>query len=111
MLFLYYARLPFSTRSLEYDRETNVGLIQFVDRRDAATLLPIRQRHVRPGAMICSDGWTAYNTLAQMGYGHEVIIHDDNFVDPATGVHINGLRLTGLRQNKKSKRSTAADCT
>ena len=104
MLFLHIARLPFFYKVFGiYDRETNVGLIQFVDRRDEATLLPIRQRHVLPGTMICSDGWAAYNTLAQLGYGHEVIIHDDNFVDPVTGVHINGVEAYWSREKQKIK--------
>ena len=74
-----------------------------MDRRDAATLLPIIQRHVLPGIMIYSDGWAAYDTLDQLGYGHRVVIHDDTFVDPVTGVHINGVEAYWLRTRQKIK--------
>ena len=86
-----------------YDRDTNVDIIQFMDRRDAATLLPMIQCHVRPGSMIYSDGWAAYNTLDQVGYGHHVVIHDDNVVDPVIGVHINGVEAYWSRAKQKIK--------
>ena len=86
-----------------YDRDTNVSILQVMDRRDAATLLPIIQRHVRPGSMIYSDGWAAYNKLDHLGYGHHVVIHDDKFVDPVTGVHINGDEAYWSRAKQKIK--------
>ena len=86
-----------------YDRETRVGYIEFVNNRDARTLLPIIQAHVHPGTIIYSDGWAAYNTLAQLGYGHEVVIHDQNFVDPVTGVHTNGVEAYWSRAKQKIK--------
>ena len=62
-----------------------------VHRRDTATLIPIIQEYVRPGSIIHSDGWLAYQVLAQLGYDHRVVVHADNFVDPITGVHTNGV--------------------
>ena len=86
-----------------YDRERKIGWIQFVDSRDAPTLLPIIQRYVRPGSMIYSDGWAAYNNLGNLGYGHEQVIHADNFVDPVTGVHTNGVEAYWSRAKQKIK--------
>ena len=65
--------------------------MQFVNNRDTATLLPIIQANVHPGTIIYSDGWAAYNTLAQLDYGHEVVIYDQHFVGPVTVVHTNGV--------------------
>ncbi|KII69043.1 hypothetical protein RF11_02398 [Thelohanellus kitauei] len=39
-------------------------------------------RSIRPHTRIISDGWKAYSKLEEYGYIHEVVIHDDNFVDP-----------------------------
>ena len=40
------------------------GYMEIVDRRDAATLIPIIERHVAPGSIIYSDQWRAYAQLA-----------------------------------------------
>ncbi|CAF4600595.1 unnamed protein product [Rotaria sp. Silwood2] len=41
-----------------------------VQRRDAATLIPIIWKHVYPGTTIWSDEWKAYSRL-QTGYGYD----------------------------------------
>lgn len=86
-----------------YDRQRRVGWIEFVESRDAPTLLPLIQRYVRPGTMIYSDGWAAYNNLPNIGYGHDRVIHADNFVDPVTGVHTNGVEAYWSRAKQKLK--------
>ncbi|XP_068696002.1 uncharacterized protein [Montipora foliosa] len=65
------------------------GYFQVVERRDAATLLPIIQRCLLPGTIVHSDDWAAYNRLIglQNVRAHEVVVHAHNFVDPRTGVH------------------------
>ena len=52
---------------------------------------------------IYSDGWQAYNNLPNIGYGHERVIHTDNFVDPVTGVHTNGVEAYWSRAKQKLK--------
>ncbi|KAF0986392.1 hypothetical protein HZS_7992 [Henneguya salminicola] len=37
---------------------------------------------IKRATKIISDGWNAYTQLNQYGYGHEVIIHSENFVHP-----------------------------
>ena len=46
--------------------DTQDGFLVFVPNREAATLLPIIQQHVRPGSIIHTDGWASYNGIAGM---------------------------------------------
>lgn len=64
-------------------------------------------QHVLPDTTIYSDGWAAYseinNILTENGfqaYNHGVVIHENNFVDPITGIHTNNAE--GLWSNAKS---------
>ena len=64
------------------------GFVQIVERRNAATLLPIIHQHIRPGTMVYSDEWRAYNQVGNLsGLEHRTVNHSLFFVDPVTGVH------------------------
>ena len=52
------------------------------ERRDAATLMPLILKYIRPGSIIVSDQWGAYNRVKDHGYTHYTINHSENFVDP-----------------------------
>ena len=63
--------------------------------RTRATLIPILDKYVKPGSIIYLDGFSAYwdleiYTEAASG-GHWAVIHDDNYVDPDSGVHTNNI--------------------
>ena len=60
-----------------------------VERRDAATLLPIIDRCLLPGSEIHTDDWGAYRRVARLRNvgAHQVVVHARHFVDPRTGVH------------------------
>ena len=67
-----------------------LGYMELVQKRDAATLLPIIQRHVAPGSVVHSDQWRAYSQVAALPpvTAHHTVNHSiNNFGDPVTGVH------------------------
>ncbi|KII69903.1 hypothetical protein RF11_15683 [Thelohanellus kitauei] len=55
---------------------------ELIDDRTETTFLEIIQRRIRPHTRIISDGWKAYSRFKEYGYLHEVLIHDDKFIDP-----------------------------
>ena len=62
-----------------------------VRRRDASTLLQIIRRHVRPGSIIHTDCWAAYNEICnQEGYqfAHRTVNHEESYV-ALDGTHTN----------------------
>ena len=64
------------------------GYIQLVPNRNRDTLFAIISRVVRPGTIIRSDQWRAYNTIeSNLGLAHETVNHSRHFVDPGTLVH------------------------
>lgn len=68
----------------------------WVKRRDKATLLPIIQRKCAPGSVIHSDEWPAYRCLNSLGFQHETVNHQENFVDPDSGAHTQGIERSWL---------------
>ena len=52
------------------DCNTKEGFLVPVPRRNAATLMPILTRYVRPGTTVVSDLWEAYNMIGAHGALH-----------------------------------------
>nr|CAH7719651.1 unnamed protein product [Callosobruchus chinensis]CAH7719653.1 unnamed protein product [Callosobruchus chinensis] len=48
-----------------------------VDKRDSATVIPIIDKHVKPGTTIHTDCWKAYDGLGDAGYVHHKVNHSD----------------------------------
>jgi len=46
-----------------YDSQTKKGIILFVAKKDAATLIPLIRAHVKAGSIIWTDQWKAYARL------------------------------------------------
>ena len=83
------------------ERLTGECFLVEVEHRDAATLLPLIQQYIRPGSVVYSDEWSAYNQLATVaGCNHQTVNHSLHFVDPNTGAH------TQVSQTGKSFLST-----
>ena len=83
----------------------SIGYMELVPRRDASTLLPIIQAHTRPGTIIYSDQWRAYNSVAQLPNvsTHSRVNHSLNFVDPVTGVHTQNVESYWNRVKRRFK--------
>ncbi|KII62876.1 hypothetical protein RF11_12237 [Thelohanellus kitauei] len=63
-----------------------------VEKRDAATLIPLIVSNVEPGSMIWSDQWAAYNQIQSLeaGLSHEKVNHSENFVS-ITGAYTQNI--------------------
>ena len=71
------------------DRTQHRAFVQFIEKRDFISIIPLITRHVRQGCTINTDGAKVYNSLNQMNYTHNTVIHKEYFVDPNSGVHSN----------------------
>ena len=83
-----------------------LGYMEVVQRRDAATLLPIIAAHTAPGTIIHSDKWAAYRQVQSLPTvaGHGVVNHSLHFVQPATGIHTQQIESYWCRVKTKLKR-------
>ena len=83
-----------------------LGAMEIVPRRDAATLPPIIQQHVRPGTKIWSDEWGAYRNVQQLSpvSQHDTVNHSIEFVNRVTGVHTQHIESYWNRVKTKFKR-------
>ena len=66
-----------------------LGYMEIVDRRNADTLLPIIQAHIRPETVIWSDKWPAYGRVSTLPgvAGHQTVNHTYHFKEPGSGTH------------------------
>lgn len=76
--------------ALERENPRNIFLVP-VPQRDTNTLLAIIKERIRPGSIIMSDCWRAYDCLQHEGYVHQAVNHSMNFVDPDTGAHTQNI--------------------
>jgi len=74
------------------DLQTGKFFLEMVPERSVARLTPVLQRHILPGSTVWTDCWHGYCQVAQQGYHHEVVNHNENFVDPTTGVHTDNVK-------------------
>ena len=74
------------------DQQQHKCHIEFVPKRDATTLETIIVKHVSPdtNSRIVSDGWSSYSKLKTLGYKHEIVIHEKEFVNE-DGFHTNSI--------------------
>ena len=50
------------------------------------------------------DGWAAYLGLTALGFQHEIVVHENHFVDPETLVHTNAVEAYWQRCKRRLKR-------
>ena len=72
--------------------QPSLGFMVLIASRDAATLLPLIQQHVRPGSIVWSDEWRAYRVqnLSNVTQ-HQTVNHSITFRNPTTGVHTQNI--------------------
>ena len=77
-----------------------------VANKDAQTLLPILQQHLRSGTVVHSDEWAAYRRVQHLPSvaQHQTVNHSLHFVNPATGVHTQHIESYWNRVKTKFKR-------
>ena len=90
------------------ERQSGRCLLQVVDNRNRGTLEAIISRWLLPGSHIISDGWAAYRHLDQLDGGifmHDVIVHENNFVDPVQPwLHTNTIEGKWMHAKRKLRR-------
>ena len=112
LMFLQYhrGRAPVSEKwvfgMVDTSHEPALGVMELVPSRDARTLLPIIQQHVRPGTIIWSDEWRAYRQVQSIPAvaQYQTVNHSVTFVDPTTGVHTQHIESYRNRVKAKFKR-------
>lgn len=74
---------------------TNLNALWFLCRIEILKHSSIIQSRIASGTRIISDGWRACSSLSSLGYTHDVIIHEENFVSPENStIHIQKIRST-----------------
>ena len=83
-----------------------LGYMEIVQRRDAATLLPIIQQHVAAGTVVHSDEWRAYHQVSQLPNvaNHSTVNHSITFVDPVSGTHTQNVESYWAKAKAKLKK-------
>ena len=90
---------------VDTSQQPALGFMQIVQRRDAATLLPIIQAHINPGTEIHSDQWAAYGNVGTLPgvAAHSTVNHSLEFV-AADGTHTQHVESYWNRVKGKLKR-------
>ena len=74
------------------DQASHKVYVELVAKRDKDTLEDLIIKHVEKTTelRIVSDGWAAYSKLQELGYKHETVVHEPEFVNE-DGYHTNSI--------------------
>jgi transposase-like protein len=76
--------------------------------RDVATLDDVIKKWVAPGSRVVTDGWRGYNNIANIDngiYAHDVVIHQENFVNPLNSdIHTQNVESMWNRMKRFMRR-------
>lgn len=74
---------------VELTEERRIFVVHVHD-RTAETILPLIQKHVKPGSIIHTDKFKSYFQITPLlGFQHSTVNHKKHFKDPITGVNTN----------------------
>ncbi|PIK45347.1 hypothetical protein BSL78_17768 [Apostichopus japonicus] len=91
-------RPPFLHSGREVEEGQNVMVP--VEKRDETTLLTLIKKWIRPGSIIHSNCWKAYDCLSKEGYTHLKVNHSVEFVNAETGACTNHIENEWLHAKK-----------
>ncbi|KAG0440486.1 hypothetical protein DMUE_1710 [Dictyocoela muelleri] len=68
--------------------------------RSRDQLMPLIINKIRPVTIIWSDEWWAYTSLRNLGYGHNTVNHQVNFINHSNGAHTQNVESLWNRLKK-----------
>ena len=90
------------------ERRTGLCFLQKVPDRRRETLENLIKQWILPGTLIISDGWASYANIENIDggiYQHEVILHQENFVDELyDDIHTQNIENLWMRMKMKIRR-------
>ena len=72
----------------ESNDKSKIFMVPVSDRK-TQTLENLIKKYIKPGSIIHSDCWKAYNNLDKLGYKHVTVNHSKQFKNPITGACTN----------------------
>ena len=87
-----------------YQSKEHVQFIR-VQNRTQETLKLVLNKYVQIGSYIWTDSFKSYNDYSIAGYVHQSVNHSENFLDPDTGAHTQGIEHSWLGAEVWYKRS------
>ena len=83
--------------------------MKVVHTRDAATLLPIIQKCVKPGTQTITDECrSSYQRLSTVGFTHQTVNHSLHFVNPTTDAYAQNIEGTWRLRLRESSNEVVA---
>ena len=76
-----------------------------VQNRTQETVKVVLNKYVEIGSHISTDSFKSYNDYSMSGCMHQSVNHSENFVDPDTGAHTQGIERAWLNAKGWYKRS------
>ena len=80
-----------------FQNQHNVRYCVMPDRK-ASTLNAAIKQHVQRDSVIHTDEWRGYCQLNANGFLHNIVNHSKHFIDPVTGVDIQGVERTWIEE-------------
>ncbi len=87
-----------------YLSKNRVRFVRLQDRTQH-TVKIVMNKYVEPGSLVWTDPFASYNKYSLDGYTHQKVNHSENFVDPETGVHTQGMERAWVDAKEWYKRA------